>query len=633
MFGTIAAGAAAANTDLRQRSGTNQSAAHSHRSDTSNRESRDPQTTRHNHHSEHLHPKPHTHPHPHPHNTTSSPHHSTRSRSNSDNPLDEIVVSSDTIHGAHSANLKDDDAAQDTAHSRIEKGDSFSSSQSGSRTGTIDSQMETILESNIKMLLHDTRKMTAWRARLSILYTSGVLVPFKLIDLAVMEAAYFSLSTQERKRLQDLNLPTPISIMKMLLHSKMLNTFFLMFLFLSVVLLCIETNPRLTLPTLLVIFILEAVCIFVFSVEIGLQYLCLHTYLPNDALRKSTPWFQRRLKRYEVLLSTILLSEESAQKRISSRQLRRDSTMTQSLVFDLPATAAAAAATRKMSLHNNATTLERTSTLAQSGPSGSFESESSRWGWILLDIAATVPFYFEVTVFLTSAVLSSTGGEGLLDRFLVSMYSWSGSDAWRLFRLIRILRLFKMGQKSDRGRIIWKAISKSADGIRLLLMTVPLFVLFFSFLFFNAEMSNGYISDNVWYNQDGTPSNFQSVTDCFWLLIVTLTTVGYGDLAPRTTQGKIVMALVMFLSLFIIAFPLCMITMQYSQCAQDFSNKKLAHEEAARKLQERFNRYRKADLERQNGGGGKLKRQRADSEGKVNVIALMDSSDRRSVET
>ncbi|KAJ3226286.1 Potassium voltage-gated channel sub G member 1 [Chytriomyces hyalinus] len=622
MFGTIAAGAAAANTDMRQRSGTNQSAAHSHRSDTSNRDSREHQTTRH-HHSEHLRPKPHAHPHPH--NTTASPHPSTRSRSNSDSPLDEIVVSSDTIHGVHLVGLKDDDAAQDTAHPRIEKVDSFSSSSSGSGTGTVDSQMETILESNIKMLLHDTRKMTNGRARLSILYTSGVLIPCKLIDLAVMEAAYFSLSTQERKRLADLNLPTPISIMKMLLHSKMLNTFFLMFLFLSVVLLCVETNPRLTLPTLLVIFILEAVCIFVFTVEIALQYLCLHTYLPNDALRKSTPWFQRRLKRYEVLLSTILLSEESAQKRISSRQLRRDSNVTQSLVFEGPIPA-----NRKLSLNTNGVTLQRTVTSTSAPLSGSFESESSRWGWILLDIAATVPFYFEVILFLTNAVLSSTGGDGVMDRFLVSMYSWSGSDAWRLFRLIRILRLFKMGQKSDRGRIIWKAISKSADGIRLLIMTVPLFVLFFSFLFFNAEMANGYISDNVWYYQDGTPSNFQSVTDCFWLLIVTLTTVGYGDLSPRTTQGKIVMALVMFLSLFIIAFPLCMITMQYSQCAQDFSNKKLAHEEAARKLQERFNRFRKADLERQNDG--KLKR-RAYSEGKVNVISATGSSDRRSVDT
>ncbi|KAI8617759.1 hypothetical protein BC830DRAFT_68456 [Chytriomyces sp. MP71] len=105
-------------------------------------------------------------------------------------------------------------------------------------------------------------------------------------------------------------------------------------------------------------------------------------------------------------------------------------------------------------------------------------------------------------------------------------------------------------------------------------------------------MAGGYIEGDVWYYSDGTRSPFQSVADCFWLLIVTMTTVGYGDVVPITLQGKLVMSSVMILSLFIIAFPLCMITMQYSQCARDFADEKATHAKTAKRLRARFQRAR-----------------------------------------
>ncbi|KAI8620849.1 hypothetical protein BC830DRAFT_1096928 [Chytriomyces sp. MP71] len=168
------------------------------------------------------------------------------------------------------------------------------------------------------------------------------------------------------------------------------------------------------------------------------------------------------------------------------------------------------------------------------------------------------------------------------------MYSWNGVDVVRFLRLVRILRLLKLGQKSERLRIIWKAILKSAEGIWLLLLTLPFFVSFFSFILFFAELGNGKIVDGIWYNSLGEKSPIQSMADCFWVVMETTTTVGYGDIVPQTWPGRAVASIVMFLSLFIIAFPLCMITMQYTHYARLFSLQKRANKEAAKMLRERL---------------------------------------------
>ena len=49
----------------------------------------------------------------------------------------------------------------------------------------------------------------------------------------------------------------------------------------------------------------------------------------------------------------------------------------------------------------------------------------------------------------------------------------------------------------------------------------------------------------MWLNEDGkTPSTFQSIPEAMWWCLVTVTTVGYGDLVPSTLTGKLVASLV-----------------------------------------------------------------------------------------
>ncbi|KAJ3330510.1 hypothetical protein HDU76_005512, partial [Blyttiomyces sp. JEL0837] len=67
---------------------------------------------------------------------------------------------------------------------------------------------------------------------------------------------------------------------------------------------------------------------------------------------------------------------------------------------------------------------------------------------------------------------------------------------------------------------------------------------------------------------------------------------GYGDEVPRTPAGKIVMVCVMICSLFVIAFPLSMITMQYGHVVRVFVERQKAQAEAMRRLKSRVDQVR-----------------------------------------
>ncbi|EDO27915.1 predicted protein, partial [Nematostella vectensis] len=56
----------------------------------------------------------------------------------------------------------------------------------------------------------------------------------------------------------------------------------------------------------------------------------------------------------------------------------------------------------------------------------------------------------------------------------------------------------------------------------------------------------------------------RSVPECFWWALITITTVGYGDMAPKTTQGKLFGSIVAGLSILITALPISIIGSNFS---------------------------------------------------------------------
>lgn len=111
----------------------------------------------------------------------------------------------------------------------------------------------------------------------------------------------------------------------------------------------------------------------------------------------------------------------------------------------------------------------------------------------------------------------------------------------RALRLIRIFRIFKLGHFLKEGAIITSALRASRAKIFVFLMSVTLLVIIIGSIMYLVEGGNN--------------DKFSSIPRGIYWAIVTLTTVGYGDIVPQTGLGQFLSAVVMILGYAIIAVP------------------------------------------------------------------------------
>lgn len=111
----------------------------------------------------------------------------------------------------------------------------------------------------------------------------------------------------------------------------------------------------------------------------------------------------------------------------------------------------------------------------------------------------------------------------------------------RAFRLIRIFRIFKLGHFLTEGNTLLRALRASQVKISVFLMFVTLLVIIIGSVMYLVEGGEG--------------SAFSSIPRSIYWAIVTLTTVGYGDITPATEVGQFLSAVVMILGYAIIAVP------------------------------------------------------------------------------
>ena len=97
------------------------------------------------------------------------------------------------------------------------------------------------------------------------------------------------------------------------------------------------------------------------------------------------------------------------------------------------------------------------------------------------------------------------------------------------------------------------SVQRCATALRLLLFLLLLQILILGGLVFHLERGPSVV-DGMWRNDDGiTPSTFQSIPEAAWWCLVTVTTVGYGDLVPSTVLGKLVASVAMLTGLLLMA--------------------------------------------------------------------------------
>ena len=120
----------------------------------------------------------------------------------------------------------------------------------------------------------------------------------------------------------------------------------------------------------------------------------------------------------------------------------------------------------------------------------------------------------------------------------------------RILRILRIFRVLKLVQYMGEALLLMKALRASSRKIIVFLFTVLTLVI---------------ILGSLMYLIEGARNGFTSIPRSIYWAIVTLTTVGYGDISPRTSIGQMLAAGIMILGYSIIAVPTGIVTVELSK--------------------------------------------------------------------
>ena len=138
--------------------------------------------------------------------------------------------------------------------------------------------------------------------------------------------------------------------------------------------------------------------------------------------------------------------------------------------------------------------------------------------WGIIDLLAILPFY------------------------LVSLGFTYNFIMLRAFRLLRLVRILKLGRYSKSLSRMTLAIKIARYDLLLALATTAIMLLVASFGIYQFE-------------NPAQPDKFSSVFESLWWALATLTTVGYGDIYPITLGGRIFTGVILMIGLGIVAIP------------------------------------------------------------------------------
>ncbi|HAD80797.1 MAG TPA: ion transporter, partial [Flavobacteriaceae bacterium] len=161
----------------------------------------------------------------------------------------------------------------------------------------------------------------------------------------------------------------------------------------------------------------------------------------------------------------------------------------------------------------------------------------NRWRYIfsfygVIDLLSILPFYLGL-VLPTSKYLASI----------------------RILRLLRIFRIFNLTRFTRGKNVLVLGLKESKDKIIVFLSFVVLIVVVIGSIMYMVE-------------HDHPESGFTSIPISIYWAIVTLTTVGYGDISPVTGLGQFLASVVMIIGYGVIAVPTSIVTMEMNKAAR-----------------------------------------------------------------
>lgn len=180
----------------------------------------------------------------------------------------------------------------------------------------------------------------------------------------------------------------------------------------------------------------------------------------------------------------------------------------------------------------------------------------------LVDLAAILPFWLNVF--------------------------WEGGDSGfllvlRVLRLTRVFRVFKLGKYNDAFLMFSRVMHQSLPALLLMVFFIVLGCCLFGTLLWFAEQGAwhpaghpalihiGIVDRGAYLRHEHDmdddvlgESPFYSIIHSFWFVIVTITTVGYGEIVPRTTIGKLIGAVAILSGVIVLAMPIGVVGANFS---------------------------------------------------------------------
>ncbi len=156
----------------------------------------------------------------------------------------------------------------------------------------------------------------------------------------------------------------------------------------------------------------------------------------------------------------------------------------------------------------------------------------------LIDLLAIIPSYLSIVF---------AGAQSLL--------------VLRALRLLRIFRIFKLSHYLSEMQFLGVAIKGSLRKISIFMLVVLTLVI---------------IMGSIMYLVEKNENGFNSIPDSIYWAVVTITTVGYGDISPVTPMGKFIASIIMLMGYGIIAVPTGIVTTEMASAMR----RKAAHAQA-----------------------------------------------------
>ncbi len=149
--------------------------------------------------------------------------------------------------------------------------------------------------------------------------------------------------------------------------------------------------------------------------------------------------------------------------------------------------------------------------------------------WGLIDLSSILPTYLSLFLF-----------------------SYHYLIVVRIFRLLRVFRILKLARFSIESQMLINALKASSYKLGVFLLAIFSVVVFMG---------------TIMYVVEGGEKGFTSIPQSIYWAIVTVTTVGYGDMVPHTDLGKFISSIAMIMGYAIIAVPTGILTVEMSKAS------------------------------------------------------------------